>query len=239
MVTGYNCNQYVQGCYNSLTKQKGDWRAVFISDGSTDGTQQSIRRITDSRVIQELHQENTGAAKRRYDAIHKYADDDDIVLLLGMDDELMPNCLERIAKEYEAGKWMTYGNWIDQHGKGYSADFPLHFEKEIHDNNAYRTVRYRSTNPNTFYAWLFKLIPEDDFKIDGKWITSTTESEAMFSCMEMSGPDRTGVIMDQIYYYRQNLPNGTLKRLGRTFKYNLYHVIIQRIPKSRLSGRPV
>jgi len=180
-----------------------------------------------------------GAAKRRFDAIYKYASDDDIVLLLGMDDELLPNCLNRISKEYEAAKWMTYGNWIDQHKQGLPVDFNLYFDNEIHENNSYRKVLYRSTAPNTFYAWLFKLIPEDDFKIDGGWITSTTESEAMFSCLEMSGPDRIGVIEDYIYLYRKNLPGGTLKRLGVDFKYQLYDVIIQRTPKGRLAGRPV
>ncbi len=52
-----------------------------------------------------------------------------------MDDELLPNCLNRISKEYESGKWMTYGNWIDQHKQGLPAGFNLYFDKEIHDNN--------------------------------------------------------------------------------------------------------
>lgn len=238
IVTGYNCAQYVEGCYKSIADQTGDWRAVFISDGSSDDTGEKIKTINDTRVIRKMFPDNMGAAKRRYDAIHMYAHPDDIVLLLGMDDELRPGCLDRISKEYESGKWMTYGNWIDQSGQGLPKDFDLFFDQQTHDNNSYRAVKYRSTAPNTFYAWLFKLIPEEDFKIDGKWITSTTESEAMFSCLEMSGPDRIGVIEDYIYLYRKNLPNGTLKRLGTEFKYKIYDVIIQRPRKQKLERRP-
>jgi hypothetical protein len=156
-----------------------------------------------------------------------------------MDDELLPNCLNRISEEYEKGKWMTYGNWIDQNKQGLPQDFKLHFDEKTHQNNSYRKVLYRSTAPNTFYAWLFKLIPQDDFKIDGEWITSTTESEAMFSCLEMSGKEKIGVIQDYIYFYRRNLSTGTLKRLGAGFKHKLYNVIIQRPPKGRLAGQPV
>lgn len=224
VVTGWNCERYVQGCYDSLLRQTcKDFAAVFISDGSTDNTGTVIRRtLRDRRFHSVIHPDNAGAAKRRYEALQRFGKPTDIVLLLGMDDQLLPNCLERVKQEYDAGKWMTYGNWINQHGKGLPPTFKLHFDERTHETRSYRRVLYRSTAPNTFYKFLFSLIPESDFKINGNWIDSTTESEVMFSCLEMCGRDRIGVIEEKIYLYNQDLPTGTLKRQGKKYKYSLY-----------------
>lgn len=238
VVTGYNCRQYVQPCWQGLLKQGQTWRAVFIDDGSTDGTGKEIETIAPHpKFLPQVFTGNTGAAKRRYDAIHQYAADDDVVLLLGMDDELLPGCLDRIAKEYEAGKWMTYGNWVNQNKVLFQKD--LHFPPEAHTDRSYRKYSYRSTAPNTFYGWLFKRIPEDDFKIDGKWIEATTESPAMFACLEMCGQDRIGVITEPIYFYRERLPGGTLRRLGHQFKYDIYGKISGRDKKELVGQSPL
>jgi glycosyltransferase involved in cell wall biosynthesis len=235
IVTGWNCPQYVQSCYNSLLFQTfKNWTAVFVSDGSTDLTESRIRStLRDPRTFGKVYPDNQGAAFRRLQVCKEFGEKTDIVLLLGMDDELLPNALERIAKEYEAGKWMSYGNWKDQKGKMLPKDFPLHFDEATHASRDYRKVKYRSTAPNTFYKFLFDRIPEQDFKLGGKWIDSTTESEVMFSCLEMCGKDRIGVIEEPIYLYRAHLPTGTLARQGSEYKYSLYNQIIQR-PKRQL-----
>jgi len=165
--------------------------------------------------------------------LQQFGSPTDVVLLLGMDDRLLPGCLERVATEYRSGKWMTYGNWINQNGDGLPKDFNLYFDEQTHTSRAYRDVTYRSTAPNTFYKFLFDAIPEDDFKIGGKWIDSTTESEVMFSCLEMCGKDRIGVIEEPVYLYNQHLPNGTIKRHGSKYKYELLDIIKAR-PKRKL-----
>lgn len=238
IATGYNCEGYAEKCIASVQAQTyQNYEAVFISDGSTDKTGgmivQYCDKVKDERLIPKLYSINNGAAKRRYDAIKEYAKDKEtVILLLGLDDELMPNCLERIKKEYDNGKWMTYGNWKNQHGKMLPKGF-LNFPDIIHNDRSYRKVQYRSTAPNTFKRFLFDQIPEDDFKINGEWIKSTTESELMFSCLEMCGKHMIGVIEDPIYLYNENLPGGTLKRLGVKYKYDIYNQVIQR-PKKPL-----
>lgn len=229
LVTGWNCRPYVRSCYQSLLAQTHtDFIAVFLSDGPTDGTDQEIRTvIRDPRCYIRTHLDNKGAAYRRWEALQEFGRKTDVVLLLGMDDQLMPNCLERIAKEYHAGYWMTYGNWKDQRGKMLPPGF-LEFDEETHRNRAYRKVKYRSTAPNTFYKFLFDHIPEEDFMLNGKWIDSTTESEVMFSCLEMSGKDRIGIIQEPIYLYNAHLPNGTLARHGTDYKYALLKQISER-----------
>lgn len=213
-----------------------NFEAIFISDGSTDDTLglKSCEGINDARFFAEVHNKNMGAAYRRLMAVKKYStSQEDVILLLGLDDELLPNALERIAKEYEAGKWMTYGNWKNQYGKVPMTKALLSFDPETHATRDYRKVKYRSTAPNTFKRFLFDRIPEEDFKLDGKWIDSTTESEVMFSCLEMCGINRIGLIEEPIYLYNEGLPGGTLKRLGVGYKYNIYNRIINR-PKRDL-----
>jgi len=231
VVTGCNCKRYVQKCLKSIQNQTySNYRVIVVDDASVDGTLNMIQRFDFEVITNEV---NMGAAYSRYIAIHRKAYSEDVILLLGLDDELFPDCLETIAKQYQNGKWMTYGNWINQKGNGLPDDFSLEFNKDTHENRDYRKVLYRSTAPNTFYAKLFLKIPEDDFKLNGKWIDSTTESEVMFSCLEMCGEKRIGVIYKPIYMYNQYLRNGTLKRLGHAYKYSLYNQIIQR-PKKPL-----
>lgn len=240
VVTGYNCEQYVESCYNSLVNLKGGlpWRAFFVNDGSTDQTWQRIQSvIKDGRVRGVNFPDNSGAAKRRYEVI-KNADPDEVCILLGMDDELLPDALNVISEQYAGGKWMTYGNWIDQNGSGLPANFEFDFPADVHAARSYRRHSYRSTAPNTFYAYLFHQIPVNDFKIDGKWIDSTTESEVMFSCMEMCGKERIGIIREKIYLYRRNLPGGTLKRLGKEYKYAILEKIQARPIKDKLQSLP-
>lgn len=236
--SGYNCEPLAHKCIASVLKQSyTNWNAVFISDGSNDGTlklENIPRELHDNRIWIELNPDNCGAAKRRYDAIKTYADNEDVVvLLLGLDDELMPDCLQTIAKQYEQGKWMTYGNWVDQTGWKLPHGF-LNFKQETHDSRDYRKVEFRSTAPNTFKRFLFDMIPIEDFQIDGRWIDSTTESELMFSCLEMCGQSRIGVIEQPIYLYNRNLPGGTLKRLGVKYKYDIYAKVIAREKKPLL-----
>lgn len=245
IASGYNCDQYVNKCVSSVLAQTyKNFDSVFISDGSTDNTGNLVdlaifkerNQRREGTLFAENFRDNQGAAKRRWDAIKKYATTEEtIIVLLGLDDELYPNSLQRIAEEYKKGKWMTYGNWKNQHGIMLPKGF-LFFPDQIHASRDYRKVKYRSTAPNTFYRFLFDQIPEDDFKIEGKWIDSTTESELMFSCLEMCGKERIGVIEDPIYLYRENLPGGTLKRLGVDYKYNIYNQIINR-PKKNLLTR--
>lgn len=236
LVTGWNCKGYVRPCYRSLINQSHqDFVAVFISDGPTDGADRELREcVTDPRCHGRIYKDNVGAAKRRYDALQEFGRKTDVVLLLGMDDQLLPGALERIATEYAAGKWMTYGNWKDQRGKMLPDGF-LDFDDATHETRDYRKVTYRSTAPNTFYKFLFDHIPAADFQLNGKWIDSTTESEVMFSCLELCGKERIGVITDPIYYYNSKRPNGTLARHGTEYKYSLLKQITERPKRELLS----
>ena len=235
--SGLNCSTNVKKCYDSLIAQSySNFKAILISDGSTDSTATELNKIKDldSRITVEIHPENKGAAYRRYFAIlNSKAHEETVICLVGLDDHLFPDALHTVKEKYDAGNWMTYGNWINQHKVMLPQGF-LNFDESTHATRDYRKVVFRSTALNTFKKFLFDNIPVEDFQLNGKWIDSTTESEVMFSCLEMCGPSRIGVIEKAIYHYNARLPNGTLSRLGSDYKYSLYNQIIARPKKSLL-----
>lgn len=247
VVTGFNCVTLAEKCVESLKRVKfnGEWRAILCSDGSTDGTTQYVHEVarTDERFSAQHTTENMGATFQRHHAImDSNLDDEDVILLIGLDDEVLPDILTEVDKQYKNGKWMTYGNWIDERGKTLAdMRFTIHYSKGVHEHRAYRQDDYRATAVNTFKFFLYKEIPAKDLIINDRWITTTTESEIMFSCMEMCGFHRIGVIEKPIYMYNRNLPKRSLNRLGnkygldlgRAYKYEILDIIKKR-PKRNL-----
>lgn len=232
IAAGYNCQDYAEKLVRSvLVLRYHDWHLHLINDGSTDRTGDVISAFACNKVSVYNHTENKGAAFRRWEVINPLPSDD-VILLIGLDDELFSDCLNVVKAEYDKGMWMTYGNWISQNNVMLPEGF-LHFDEVTHQNRDYRKVRYRSTGPNTFKKFLFDKIPVADFQLKGKWLDTTTESELMFSCLEMCGKDRIGVVEEPICLYNQNLPGGTQRRLGQAYKNEVYAQIAAR-PKKPL-----
>lgn len=226
IVTGYNCGSNVKLCYESLCMQPEKWKAIFIDDASTDHTASEMFKINDKRIVKEHFTCNAGAAYRRFNAIKNYGSDE-IVVLIGMDDCLLPNCLERIEQEYKSGKWMTYGNWKRPDGWMLPDSFEFGFSDETHKNKSYRKEVFRATAPNTFLCSLFENFTEDDFIVDGEWIKATTESPLMFGLLELCGKDRIGIIKEPIYLYKKGF-NNARARFGREYQSHIYNTIISR-----------
>lgn len=239
IVTGYDCERYIGKCMRSIAGQTfREFEAVFISDGSTDGSADALRGLEGIPNIRiECYKENKGAAFRRHEAIQKAGlNEEDVIVLVGMDDELKSNALELISRRYKHGCWMSYGNWFNQHGQINTVR--LDFDEKTHANRDYRKVQYRSTAPNTFKAFLYNQLTEDDLQIDGKWLDTCTETNVMISCLEMCGREKIGIIASPIYFYNQKLPGGTIKRLGREYKDSVL-ANIQSRPKKPLYAQPV
>ncbi len=228
--TGYNCHKSVKKCIESVNNQTyTNYEAMFISDGSTDNTGAYIQKYCQPHFF-EVHHENMGAAYRRFNVMD-FISPDAVVVLLGLDDELKPDALERVAKEYENGKLMTYGNWISQKGFVFPAS-RLYFHEDVHKDRTYRLAPYRSTALNTFRRDLFDHFTEEDFKHNGEWIKATTESNLMLSLMEMLGEERIGVIEDVIYLYNSRRDNAR-RRLGNEYQAEIFKDVINK-PKREL-----
>jgi len=234
IASGWNCEGYVKPCIDSILNQTyPNWEAAIISDGSTDVTNDEIGNwvcgLNIPNTIMGTHyMDNEGAARKRFEAIHVHSvSPEDIIVFLGLDDELLPNALERIAQEYDNGKLCTYGNWIDNHGYMCPPD-SLDFPDEIHATRDYRKVKFRSTAPNTFKRKLFDRMSENDFKVNGEWIKATTESPMMFAALEMSGKDRIGVIKGPIYLYNKRGNDNARNRMPVGYQDMVYKEIVSR-----------
>ena len=229
IVTGYNCADNVRKCYNSIAMQTEDYTAVFIDDGSEDGTEKAFGHRDNCKF--EIYPDNMGAAYRRFYAIRQYANPDDIIVLIGMDDMLMEGALTKIREQYENGKLMTYGMWQYPDGRKLSDKFTLDFDSHTHSTRNYRKRRYRSTAPNTFKAFLFNYFTEKDFMVDGKWIKATTESPLMFGLMEICGKRRIGIIYEPIYIYNRSETNNARARFGDAYQDEIFRQIKKRHKK--------
>lgn len=237
IATGYNCHSFVRKCFDSLQRLNDEhkWNAYLVDDGSTDSTASELAKLPkDSRIHIVTNSDNQGAAKRRFDVIRNspLIGEDDVIILLGLDDELKPDALNVIDRKYLSGAWMTYGNWITPSGECLPKGF-LHFEEEIHRERNYRKVKYRSTAPNTFKRFLFDQFTEDDFKLNGEWIKATTESNLMLSCLEMCGKDRIGMIEQPIYLYNKGRKDNARHRFGSVYQDSIYADVMSK-PKRNL-----
>lgn len=236
VATGYNCADNVQRCYNSIvTQEYPNVQAVLIDDGSTDNTWSELLdpKYHRSNIARRSYPDNMGAAYRRWYAIkeYEYLDKETVIILLGLDDELLPGALNKINEQYQNGAWVTYGNWMYPDGTGLPEHFELEFCPTTNEQRNYRKVKYRSTAPNTFKKFLFDTLDESEFKYNGEWIKATTESNLMFSCLEMSGPEHIKVIKEPIYLYRFNSSKCARNRFGPDYQKEIYNDVINKDKK--------
>ena len=215
VVTGYNCEAYVDRCLKSLGDQSyKNFSVSIIDDGSTDGTKYAIykRTIPERPVYFWPLRSNKGTFFARHIGITvEYFTSDHVIALLDMDDALLPDALETVAKEYEKGAWMTYGNY--QFESGEKNPLPIHYPDTIHENRDYRKDVFRCTHLRTFRRELYEMIPQWD--LTPAEINSYPEADLLFSMMEMCGKERIGVIEKPIYIYNNTNPLSTLNRFGK------------------------
>jgi len=209
IVSGWNCKLYARDCIKSLDKLRNkNFEAVIVDDASTDGTWEEIK---DSKYTTIRNKKNVGAAKIRYDVLKSHkGSPEDVVIFLGLDDELTPNALDILQLNYKGDTLLTYGNWKNEKGRRHAIEV---FPPKVIRERSYRNYKFISTAPNTFKYKLFKHLSEDDFKINGKWIENCTDVAFMWPLLELAG-SRIKMIPHPIYLYNQYRPQNTLQRLG-------------------------
>ena len=94
IIPAYNASDFIGRCLGSLQRQTfGDWEAVCVDDGSTDGTGALLDRLAgeDAR-IRVLHQANAGVSAARNNALA--AANGEFILFVDGDDFLHPQAME-------------------------------------------------------------------------------------------------------------------------------------------------
>ena len=92
----YNGSPYIEHCMDDLMKQIfQDWEAVFVNDGSTDGSGELLDRlvIRDKR-FEVIHQNNGGTARARNTGLA--CAKGEYITFLDVDDELDPQMYEKL-----------------------------------------------------------------------------------------------------------------------------------------------
>lgn len=233
IVTGWNCEKYVNRCLASIKEQDyDDYEVLIVDDGSEDITSFEIREfISENDLMDKFHswsfESNKGTYYARDYAISKAKGK--VIVMVDMDDCLLPNALNLINDAYIKNPLclMTYGNY--QFTDGSTCPIQLEYSDEIHKDRIYRDDDFRCTHLRTFEKELYHRIPKWELTKSEK--NSYPDAEILFSMMEMCGKERMEVINEPIYLYNTDNENSSLKRFGKD--YEGYEEICKR-PKRNL-----
>lgn len=142
IVPVYNSAAYIERCLRSIVEQTlTNWQAICVDDGSTDDSGRLLDEWAkrDERFI-VIHQPNGGVSKARNTALDKATAP--YVTMLDVDDELVPNALERL---YAA----ITKNDVDIVTSGYTKiigsqkqEQPLTTEEKVLDIGSHLQFRY-------------------------------------------------------------------------------------------------
>jgi glycosyltransferase involved in cell wall biosynthesis len=214
IVTGYNCEQFVAKCLISISGQT--YRNYFVSilnDGSTDKTMSEMFIMMNAEFTLACYYPNLGTFFARDSAIKNGSQFNyDVIVMVDMDDYLLPNALEKIAEQYVNNDvWMTYGNY--QYLNGKKNPVPIHYSDEVHKTRDYRQDTFRCTHLRSFRKELYQAIPK--WELTTAEVNSYPDAEILFSMMEICGKEKIGVIDEPIYVYNNNNPISTLNRFGK------------------------
>lgn len=125
-----------------------------------------------------------GAMANLYRMIHSCFDFEIIVTLDGDDWFAHNNVLKELNVVYSSGEvWYTHGTLKEYPSGQVTWSEPV--SKTAIKKNAYRDFKCPS-HLRTFYAWLFKKVPLDDFLYDGNFFKMAWDMAIMFPIAEMA-----------------------------------------------------
>ena len=239
VIPSYNNKAWYQKNLDSIFSQKyKNYRVIYLDDASPDGTGNLVARYIEEkkqedRFILIRNQENQGALANVYRAIHTYAQDHEIIVIVDGDDWLSNEyVLSRINKAYsDNNTWLTYGQF-KRYPSG-TIGFCNYFPDFFIENNLFRDYRFISAHVRTFYAWLFKKIKKEDLMHNGRFVPASTDSTAMFPMLEMAGK-HVKFIPDVLYIYNRATTGNVDKKYGDNIQWDYVCIARERPRYQRL-----
>jgi glycosyltransferase involved in cell wall biosynthesis len=226
VTAGWNCEQYVERCLNSIKAQTyKNYKVLAIDDCSDDNTWHKITDNAVDGIMAMRHAEKRGGMFN-YFLIPQAKENYDVICFVGLDDWLEPNALELTAEQYKQGKLHTYSAYKNTDGFVYT---DLFYSEEIQKNRTYRSDKYRCTGFVSCTRELFMAVnlPEQCPVEE----TIYYNLEFSMQLLELAGSERIRVITEPIYNYNHNRPDNTANRFGRNPE--VYKKIMSR-PKREL-----
>lgn len=118
----YNCEEYLEGCLNSLygqTMNRNDFQIIFINDGSKDRSGELCIKFAEDKNIVYFEKENGGVSSARNKGIE--LSEGKYIIFLDSDDTISSNTLETIynffEENYDKTDIVTYTiNYLSEKG---------------------------------------------------------------------------------------------------------------------------
>lgn len=230
---GRGCPKLAAECIASLRAQTfTDWIACVTVDGQDDkatydacsAASAIAPMVLDPRILinwmRRVYSQRAILASiaALIDGFGKLGDPD-ILACLDLDDAIKPNALQRIHDAHEAGAWVSYGNWADQHGNE-NKHRPMTGDAFSH----IRRVPWFLTHMLTFRVGIFRAIPNEYFRWnDGRGYYETGfDGSAMYAAADLAGADRITGIAEPIYVYNRGRPDNVLQKWPRDHRVSLF-----------------
>ncbi len=187
-VVGYNNGAAVEKTLHSIFSQHyAHFRLIYVDDGSSDGSfslaQDLIHSYQHVAPVTVLRNEERFGEMANLYAVIQSCQDEEIVVVLGGEDWLAHEWVLSRLNEYYADPdlWLTYGQY---------REFPTYREGACRpikrsEGRGFRDHPFVASHLKTFYAGLFKKIPESDFSLQGHFLTAGADLATMIPLLEM------------------------------------------------------
>ena len=223
----YNCEEYIVKCVTSIMNQSNKFcEVILINDASTDNSEKVLRDRFDfgDRIKYIENKENVGALQNIVTTINKYADDEDVIVLVDGDDWLKDEDvftkLDKIYKDLEI--WLTYGQYenLSKKYRGICA--------HLTNSRRYRKRPWVTSHLRTFKKHLWSNIKDEDLRdSNGNYYSMAWDLAFMYPMIEMAGLKRIKYISDILYVYNDKNPINDDKK-DRELQINLGKEIKQK-----------
>jgi glycosyltransferase involved in cell wall biosynthesis len=209
VIPSYNNTLY---CEQNLNQNYDNFRVIYIDDCSKDDTFTKVQKLVDisprkDKVTLIHNEQNQGALKNLYLAIHSCKNEEVVVTIDGDDLAAHPDVLKRLNRIYhDPDVWMTYGNYLDYPSYRQKPLICKPFPRSVVRNRSFRKCDYwAASHLRTFYAGLFKKIPIHDLLYEGKFLPMAWDLAFMIPMLEMAGPHHR-FVKEVLYLYNRMNP---------------------------------
>lgn len=228
IATGWNCQRYARGCVESVKAQTyKNFKVVYVDDGSTDGTADELAKANGYCFS---YGRNYGTVFCRDVVIKREPNENVIIVWLDLDDELLPNALERLAVEYQNPDcWLTYGNYIDTYGRVFFDSETIHMDwaKPVREND-WKFIHLRSFRKQLYdHLSLADVFPEKR--------EVYPDANMLYCLLELAGSEHTFPIADVLYKYNDNNPLSVTRRFPDAVRDEEINFIKSLQPKQQLT----